>query len=97
MTQATLAPGPTRVGEEHEDDEPGLIAGRPIEDRSFELVEVAAGAAAGMLIGSAVAGPAGTLVGGVAGAVVGIVGGETIERHAGLAATTTDAGRDDTR
>jgi outer membrane lipoprotein SlyB len=96
MTQATLAPGPTRTGEEH-DEEPGLVGGRPIEDRSFELVEVAAGAAAGMLIGSAVAGPVGTVVGGVAGAAVGIVGGEAVERRAGRAATTTDAGDDHAR
>lgn len=96
MTQATLAPGPAKADDEY-DDEPGLVGGRPIEDRSFELVEVAAGAAAGMLIGTAVAGPVGTVVGGIAGAAVGVVGGEALERREGRAALTTDASEEHAR
>ncbi len=97
MTQATLTPGPgspdgdTRPADGETGKGSGLIAGRPIEDRSFELVEVTAGAAAGVLIGGSVAGPAGMLIGGVAGAAAGLLGGEAVERHAGRAATTTDA------
>jgi hypothetical protein len=94
MTQSTLVPEPeARVEERDEPEEEGLVAGRPIEDRTFEMVEVAAGAAAGLAIGTAVAGPVGMLVGGVAGAAAGLLTGEAVERRAGRAATTTDAGR----
>ncbi len=96
MTQATLTPGAAAPEAELE-EESGLVAGRPIEDRSFELVEVAAGAAAGLLIGTAVAGPIGTVVGGVAGAAAGLFTGEAVERHAGRAATTTNAADDEPR
>jgi hypothetical protein len=71
----------------------GLIAGRPAEDRSFEMVEVAAGAAVGLAIGSAAADPVWSLVGGVVGAAAGLLAGETVERAAGRVATTTDATR----
>jgi uncharacterized protein YcfJ len=77
------------------DEEPAeiLVDGRPIEDRSFELVEIVAGATAGFAIGTAVAGPVGAVVGGAAGAVAGFAAGEAVERRAGRAATTTDATR----
>lgn len=70
--------------------EPGLISGRPAEDRSFEAVEAGVGVAAGLVIGTAVAGPIGTAIGGLVGAAAGLVAGEAIERAAGPAATTTD-------
>ena len=72
--------------------EPGLVFGRPMEDRSFEIVEATAGLAAGVAIGAVVAGPVGAVVGGLAGAAGGFVAGEMLERAAGRAATTTDAG-----
>jgi hypothetical protein len=75
-----------------ETNEPGLIAGRPLEDRSFEAVEVTVGIAAGLTIGSAVAGPIGTAIGGLIGAAASIVAGEAVERAAGPAATTTSVG-----
>jgi len=77
-----------------EPDEPleeGLIAGRPVEDRSFEMVEVGVGASLGIAIGAAVAGPIGAAAGGLIGAATGFVAGEAIERAAGHAAETTDA------
>lgn len=92
MAQSTLVPEPEARVEEPEAREEGLVGGRPIEDRTFEMVEVAAGAAAGLAIGTAVAGPVGMLVGGVAGAAAGLLTGEAVERRAGRAATTTDAG-----
>lgn len=73
-------------------DEPGLVLGRPIEDRSFEMVEVGACTAAGIAIGTAVAGPVGTAVGGLVGAAAGLVAGEAVERVVGRVGTTTDAG-----
>jgi hypothetical protein len=90
MRQATIVP---EAVSEHEEAEP-MLAGRPIEDRSFELVEVGAAAAAGLAIGTVVAGPVGMVVGGVAGAAAGLLTGEALERHAGRAATTTDAASD---
>jgi hypothetical protein len=72
-------------------DEPGLIAGRPVEDRTFEAVEAGVGLAAGIAIGSAIAGPIGAAVGGLVGMAGGIATGEAIERAAGRVATTTDA------
>lgn len=91
MPQTSLSHGPR---EEDTDDpaEPGLILGRPVEDRGFEAVEVTIGIAAGLTIGSAVAGPIGTAVGGLIGAAAGIVAAESLERAVGPAATTTNAG-----
>ncbi len=89
MTQTTLIPESVEDTEGPIDE--GLIAGRPVEDRSFEVVETGIGIAAGVAIGTAVAGPIGTAVGGLIGAAAGIVAGEAVERAAGRAATTTDA------
>lgn len=72
-------------------EEPGLIAGRPVEDRSFEAVEAGVGLVAGIAIGSAIAGPIGAALGGLVGVAGGIATGEVIERAVGRAATTTDA------
>lgn len=74
-----------------EPDEPGLVAGRPVEDRSFEAVEAGIGLVAGIAIGSAIAGPIGAAVGGFVGVAGGFATGEVIERAVGRAATTTDA------
>jgi uncharacterized membrane protein len=72
------------------DEEPGLVLGRPVEDRSFEAVEIGAAAAAGVGIGTTVGGPFGAAVGGVVGAAVGLLVGERVERAAGPAARSTD-------
>ncbi len=77
-------------GRASEAREPGLIMGRPVEDRSFEAVEAGLGMAVGLAIGTAVAGPIGAAIGGLAGAGAGLLAGEAIERAAGPAATTTD-------
>ena len=102
MTQAAMVPEPPEAADERpvpmsdeprltsEDREPGLILGRPVEDRSFEAVEAGLGMVVGMAIGTAVAGPIGAAVGGLAGAGAGFLAGEAIERAAGPAATTTD-------
>lgn len=71
--------------------EDGLVAGRPVEDRSFEAVEIAAGASLGIAIGAVVGGPVGAGIGGVVGAAAGFIAGETIEHAVGRAAETTDA------
>lgn len=71
--------------------EPGLVFGRPVEDRSFEAVEASVGFAAGVAIGTAIAGPVGAAVGGLAGLAGGFVAGEALERAVGRAARTTDA------
>jgi outer membrane lipoprotein SlyB len=71
--------------------EDGLVAGRPVEDRSFEVVEVATGASLGIAIGAVVAGPIGAAAGGVIGGVAGFVAGETIEHAVGRASETIDA------
>lgn len=71
--------------------EDGLVAGRPVEDRSFEVVEVATGASLGVAIGAVVGGPIGAAAGGIIGGVAGFVAGESIEHAVGRAATTTDA------
>jgi outer membrane lipoprotein SlyB len=93
MSQATLTDEPREEGKSvHEAREPGLVLGRPIEDRSFEMVETGIGVAAGLAIGTAVAGPVGTVVGGLVGAAAGIVAGEAVERAVGPAAETTDVG-----
>ena len=99
MTETTREPEP--VGEPSEDPEAeapteevieeGLIAGRPVEDRSFEVVEVGVGASAGLAIGAVVAGPIGAAAGALLGAAAGIVAGEALERRVGHAAETTDA------
>lgn len=90
MSQTTVLHDPREAT--GEPTEPGLIAGRPVEDRSFEAVEVSVGIAAGLAIGTAVAGPIGTAVGGLIGAAAGIVAGEALERAVGPAATTTNVG-----
>ena len=84
-----------RTEHPREPAEPFLVAGRPVEDRSFEIVETGVGISLGMAIGTAVAGPIGTAVGGVLGCAAGIVAGEALERAAGRAATTTDAADDE--
>jgi uncharacterized protein YcfJ len=92
MTGTPTAHEPiTETEEPDERIEEGLIAGRPVEDRSFEVVEVGVGASLGIAIGAAVAGPIGAAAGGVIGAAAGFVAGEAIERAAGHAAETTDA------
>jgi len=70
--------------------EDGLVAGRPVEDRSFEAVEVGAGAVAGLILGTAVGGPIGAAAGGLIGGAAALVVGEALERHEGRAAETTD-------
>jgi hypothetical protein len=82
---------PAAVRELHRDPETGLVMGRPVEDRSFEIVETAAAMVAGMAAGTVVAGPVGTAVGGVLGAAAGLAAAEALERAAGRAATTWDA------
>jgi hypothetical protein len=72
--------------------EPGLVFGRPVEDRGFEIVEAGMGLLAGVTIGALVAGPIGAAVGGLAGVAGGFAAGEVLERAAGRVATTTDAG-----
>lgn len=90
MSQTTVVHDPRDAADEPA--EPGLIAGRPVEDRSFEAVEVTVGIAAGIAIGTAVAGPIGAAAGGLIGAAAGIVAGEAVERAVGPAATTTNVG-----
>lgn len=97
MTQQTLPPEPVDASEEPLDE--GLIAGRPVEDRSFEMVETAVGislgTAVGLAVGTAVAAGPGTVVGGIIGAVIGgvigFVAGELLEQAEGEVARTTDA------
>jgi hypothetical protein len=74
---------PEEPGEQLDELEDGLVAGRPVEDRGFEAVEIGVGASLGIAIGAAVAGPIGAAAGGLV--------GEAIERAAGHAAETTDA------
>ncbi|MBI3747380.1 MAG: hypothetical protein HY262_00805 [Chloroflexi bacterium] len=71
--------------------EQDMLLGRPLEDRSFEAVEATAAFAAGLAIGTVVAGPVGAVVGGLVGLSGGVVVGEAVERAVGRAATTTDA------
>ena len=75
----------------HDTFEDGLVAGRPVEDRGFEVVEIGVGASAGLAVGAVVAGPIGAAAGAVIGAAAAIVAGEAIERRVGHAAETTDA------
>ena len=89
MPQATLSDKPTT--ETRTRGEPGLVLGRPVEDRSFEIVETGVAAVVGVAIGTAVAGPVGAAVGGIIGGAVGLVSGEALERVEGRAAETTDA------
>jgi uncharacterized membrane protein len=93
MPQATMSDKPTT--DTRTPGEPGLVRGRPVEDRSFEIVETGVGAAVGVAIGTAVAGPVGAAVGGIIGGAVGLVGGEALERVEGRAAESTDAGEDE--
>jgi len=82
--EPTREPGPR--------GESGLVFGRPVEDRGFEIVEAGMGLLAGVAIGAVVAGPIGAAVGGLAGVAGGFAAGEVLERAAGRVATTTDAG-----
>jgi hypothetical protein len=96
MTEITPLPAPVEDAPEADEVvepeiEEGLVAGRPVEDRSFEVVEIGVGASAGLAIGAAVAGPIGAAAGAVVGGAVAIVAGEAIERRVGHAAETTDA------
>ena len=92
MTKTPAAHEPSTEAEEPDEPmEEGLVAGRPVEDRSFEVVEIGVGASLGLAIGAAVAGPIGAAAGVVVGAAAGFVAGEAIERAAGHAAETTDA------
>jgi hypothetical protein len=93
MPQATLSDKPTT--ETRTRGEPGLVLGRPVEDRSFEMVETGVGAVVGAAIGTAVAGPVGAALGGILGGAVGLVSGEALERVEGRAAETTNAGEDE--
>jgi hypothetical protein len=77
----------TRTGTE----ESGMLLGRPVEDRTFETVELATAVAVGLVIGLELAGPLGAVVGAGLGALVGYNGAEALERAMGPAATTTDA------
>jgi len=92
MPQPTLLDEPKR--EPETPGEPGLVRGRPIEDRSFEAVETTVGVVVGLAIGSAVAGPAGAAVGAAVGGAAGLAGGEILERAEGRAARSTDATRE---
>ncbi len=83
--------GGTGMQPEHR-DESGKILGRPVEDRSFEVVETGAAVAAGAGVGAAAGGPIGAAVGGVVGAALGAVAGEVVEKAAGPAAETMHAG-----
>lgn len=94
MAETPASQEPEDVTEElpvEEVIEDGLVAGRPIEDRSFEVVEVATGASLGVAIGAVVAGPLGAAAGGIIGGVAGFVAGESIEHAVGRAAETIDA------
>ncbi len=100
MSQTTLLREPPEslpvaTTEAPEPPERLLVRGRPLEDRSFEVVEAGVGISLGMAVGTAVAGPLGTAVGGVLGCAAAIVAGEALERAAGRAATTTDATDDE--
>lgn len=98
MTETPAAHEPSTEAEEPDDPmEEALIAGRPVEDRSFEVVEVGVGASLGLAIGAAVAGPIGAAAGVVVGGAAAFIAGEAIERAAGHAAETTDATDDQSR
>lgn len=71
------------------DEEPGLLFGRPVEDRSFETVELAAGAALGLALGALV-GPLTAVIGAFVGAAVGATAAEIVEELAGAVTRTTD-------
>lgn len=88
MADTSAAPEPRLA---NQPQEPGLVLGRPAEDRTFEAVEIAAGAATGAGLGALAGGPIGAAVGGLVGAAVGAIAGEALERAEGTAATTTDA------
>jgi uncharacterized protein YcfJ len=88
MTQVVV---PEREQEVDEPVEPGLVLGRPVEDRSFEVVETSVGVVAGVTVGALIGGPFGAVAGGVVGGAAGLAAGEALERHEGAAAKTTDA------
>jgi hypothetical protein len=91
MAEQSVPPQAETDATAREEPELGLVAGRPVEDRSFEMVEVGVGASLGFAIGAAVAGPIGAAAGVVVGGAAAFVAGEAIERAAGHAAETTDA------
>jgi len=94
MAETPLGPGPEDAAEglvAEDVIEDGLVAGRPVEDRSFEVVEVATGASLGVAIGAVVGGPIGAAAGGIIGGVAGFIAGESIEHAVGRAAETIDA------
>jgi len=96
MTEIASAPQPPDLPAPQpevarEPIEEGLVAGRPVEDRGFEVVEIGVGASAGFAVGAVVAGPIGAAAGAVIGAAAAVVAGEAIERRVGHAAETTDA------
>ena len=96
MSQTTLLHEPTESlpvvpTETPEPPERNLVLGRPVEDRSFEVVEAGVGISLGMAVGTAVAGPVGTAVGGPLQGFARDDGSSTAEQAAGRAATTTDA------
>jgi hypothetical protein len=86
MDQSQIPPAPPI---DETEDEPGLLFGRPVEDRSFETVELAAGAALGLALG-ALAGPLTAVVGAIVGAAVGATAAEVLEELAGGVTRTTD-------
>jgi uncharacterized membrane protein len=87
MTQATLPRPHGAVDAEHQHGLPT----RPVEDRSFEAVEITVGVVCGAVVGAVVAGPIGGVIGGVIGAAILFVAAEAVERSQGLASLTTDA------
>ena len=98
MAETPLKPEPEDSAEDlvvEDVIEDGPVAGRPVEDRSFEVVEVATGASLGVAIGAVVGGPIGAAAGGLNGGVAGFVAGESIEHAVGRAAETTDATESD--
>lgn len=92
-TEAEGYVNPVVDGRIHADlpGEPGAFAGRPADDRALEVVESGLGAAAGLAVGTTVAGPIGAAVGIVIGAAAGFIAGEALERRMGRVATTSNA------
>ena len=75
--------------------ERGAFAGRPADDRALEIVEGGIGAAAGLALGTLLAGPLGAAVGIVVGGAMGFIAGEVLERRMGRVTTTTNAEPDE--
>jgi outer membrane lipoprotein SlyB len=76
-----------------DEEEPGMLFGRPVEERSFETVELAVGAAIGFSAGAALGGLAGAVIGGLLGAAVGAGAAERLEHAVGAVGLTTDTSR----